>query len=85
MGVSCHNEKELKHAVELDADYVSLSPVKLTQSHIENIACLGWQEFQKLSENTSLPVFALGGLKENDLEQAKSMGAFGIAAISAWW
>ncbi|MGD9258525.1 MAG: thiamine phosphate synthase, partial [Gammaproteobacteria bacterium] len=32
-----------------------------------------------------LPVYALGGLNESDLEAAWDAGAIGVAGISAFW
>lgn len=81
---SCHNEDELRKAAQLQADFVVLSPVQDTKSHPE-AAAMGWRQFSVMTENFSLPVFALGGLSEDDLEKAWSCGAQGIAAISAFW
>jgi 8-oxo-dGTP diphosphatase len=81
---SCHNEDELSQAEALRADFVVLSPVQITASHPEARA-LGWQQFTAMVENSSLPVFALGGLSGDDIEKAWSCGAQGVAAISAFW
>lgn len=81
---SCHNEAELLKAEKLQADFVVLSPVQKTASHPEATA-IGWQQFANMVENVSMPVFALGGLSENDLGQAWLSGAQGIAAIGAFW
>jgi 8-oxo-dGTP diphosphatase len=81
---SCHNEEELLKAEKLQADFVVLSPVQKTASHPEASA-IGWTRFARMIENTSMPVFALGGLSEEDLERAWLSGAQGVAAISAFW
>jgi 8-oxo-dGTP diphosphatase len=81
---SCHNEEELLKAEKLRADFVVLSPVQKTASHPETPA-MGWPQFANMVENVSMPVFALGGLSESDLEKAWLSGAHGIAAISAFW
>jgi 8-oxo-dGTP diphosphatase len=81
---SCHNIDELLQAEALQADFVVLSPVRKTASHPE-VQALGWQQFTALVENISVPVFALGGLSEDDMEKAWSCGAQGVAAISAFW
>jgi len=81
---SCHCEEELLKAEELQADFAVLSPVQRTASHPEAEA-MGWQQFSTMIENVSLPVFALGGLSENDIEKAWLSGAQGVAAISAFW
>ena len=81
---SCHNVEELKRALQLKADFVVLSPVQPTASHPE-MQALGWQQFASMLENISVPVYALGGVSEGDMETAWSHGAQGIAAISAFW
>lgn len=81
---SCHNAEELQRAVQLNSDFVVLSPVQPTTSHPE-MQALGWQQFSAMLEGVSVPVYALGGVSENDMETAWSYGAQGIAAISAFW
>ena len=81
---SCHNNDELRKAEALQFDFVVLSPVQKTASHPEAQA-LGWQQFTGMVENISVPVFALGGLSEDDVETAWICGAQGVAAISAFW
>jgi 8-oxo-dGTP diphosphatase len=81
---SCHNMEELLLASKLNADFVVLSPVQKTASH-PDMPAMGWQQFSNLIENISIPVYALGGVSENDLEAAWQHGAQGIAAISALW
>ena len=84
VAASCHNAIELTQAEKLGLDFVVLSPVKLTKSH-ENAATLGWQKFGNLIENIEIPVYALGGMTQNDLAVALSCGARGIAMQRAIW
>lgn len=84
LSVSCHNASELKMAEELGADFVFLSPVKTTTSHPE-AELLGWQAFAALVETVNVPVFALGGMRADDILQARRSGAQGVAAISSLW
>ncbi len=81
---SCHNMEELILAIKLNADFVVLSPVQKTASH-PDMPAMGWRQFSNLIENISVPVYALGGVSENDLEAAWQHGGQGIAAISALW
>lgn len=81
---SCHNKEELLKAKQLNADFLVLSPVQKTASHPETEA-MGWSRFSDLIENIAVPVYALGGVSEDDLETAWQCGAQGIAAISALW
>ena len=84
IGASCHNRDELTRAQELNLDFAVLSPVKHTSSHPGAVP-LGWEGFQRLADQTALPIYALGGMERGDLAQAKRAGAQGIAAIRGLW
>ena len=55
LGVSCHNEHEMAQAERIGADYIFLSPVKMTKSFPEKNP-LGWDQFSRLCQKTNLPV-----------------------------
>jgi 8-oxo-dGTP diphosphatase len=84
VAASCHNEATLRHAETTGANFVVLSPVKPTKSH-PNIPYLGWDRFQAMCVTTSLPVYALGGLRLEDLVQARQHGAQGVSMIRGLW
>lgn len=79
-GASCHNAEELFAAEQLGLDFVVLGPVQPTLSHPE-LSPLGWRRFATLIRDYSLPVYALGGLRQEDLPTAQEMGAHGIAMM----
>ncbi|MEZ0232167.1 MAG: Nudix family hydrolase [Methylophilaceae bacterium] len=83
-GASCHHTADLEAAARLGVDFVVLSPVMNTQSHPE-VVPLGWAAFSKLIEGYTLPVYALGGLSNEDLQQAWISGAHGIAMQRSVW
>ena len=84
VSASCHNAEELKTAEKLGLDFVVLSLVKKTTSHPQAEA-LGWEQFEQLSDQMSIPVYALGGLNTTDVEEAWCRGAQGVASISGFW
>ncbi len=84
LGASCHNREELELAQRMGVDYVLLSPVLPTTSHPQHVP-LGWEVFAELAGQNSVPVFALGGVRQQDLSVARKNGAAGIAGISVWW
>ena len=84
VSASAHNALELAHAEKLGLDFVVLSPVQATQSHL-NARPLGWQNFATLINELTVPVYALGGMTLNDLPQALTVGARGIAMQRAIW
>ena len=81
-GASCHNKKEVIKAARLNLDYIFISPIKNVAN--KNPA-LGWEEFSNLAKLFPGPIFALGGLKQEDLNIAKENGAQGIAGISGFF
>lgn len=81
---SCHTRDELVRAEQLGFDFVLLSPVMATLSH-PDAEPLGWERFHALLGDYSLPVYALGGMQPQFLEQAWKHGAHGIAMQRAIW
>ncbi|WP_175772862.1 thiamine phosphate synthase [Paraburkholderia phenazinium] len=84
ISAACHNEREVLHAKDLGIDFVTVSPVLPTASH-PGAPALGWQRFAEVASCATMPVFALGGLTDTDLNLAISNGAHGIAAIRSLW
>ena len=81
---SCHNSDELRRAQALGCDFALLSPVLPTQSH-PGASHLGWENFAAMAAGSSIPVYALGGLKRTDTETAWRHGAHGIALLRQAW
>lgn len=84
VAASCHTPAQLEHAVSLGLDFVVVSPVRATSSHPE-ARPLGLTGLRELTEQSPIPVYALGGMQVNDLTVAFQYGAQGIAAISGLW
>ena len=83
-GASCHNAVELARARDLGLDFVVLGPVAATPSH-RDAQPLGWQDFSRLIRDYPLPVYALGGLRANQLEEAWRHGAHGVSLQRDAW
>ncbi len=84
LAASCHSIEELEKAITLHADFALLSPVAKTASH-PHAEPLGWQRFGELVADLPLPIFALGGMTEKDIDTAREHGGQGIAAIGGLW
>ncbi len=84
VAVSCHSSEELARAAQIGADLAMLGPVKPTTSHPSQPA-IGWDRFANLIRDIGLPVYALGGLSQDDLPHALASRAQGIAGISGLW
>ena len=88
MGASCHNLQELLQAERIGADFACLGPVYRTESHAEQTP-LGLKLFAEWMSQCRLPVYALGGMGQqdiaSDIEAVRLAGGQGIAGISAFW
>lgn len=83
VGASCHTAAEIARAGELGLDYALLSPVMATPTHPEHPG-LGWPEFARRGTGNTLPLFALGGMRETLRDSACLHGAHGIALMRGW-
>lgn len=84
VAASCHNTYELQHACRIGINFAVLSPVCPTPSHADR-PVLGWDRFASLVRDSTIPVFALGGLCNDDLQRAWEAGAQGISMIRGLW
>jgi 8-oxo-dGTP diphosphatase len=81
---SCHCAADLRRAEALGCDFALLSPVLPTQSH-PGAPHLGWDAFAAIAADSSIPVYALGGLTHEDMRCAWQHGAHGIALLRQAW
>ena len=84
LSASCHNAQELERAQQLNCDFALLSTVRKTQSH-PGVEAKGWYDFNRLSRQTRLPLYALGGVGRKDFSLARYQGAIGVAGIGDFW
>lgn len=77
---ACHDLVSLQRAQQLGFDAVTLSPVLKTQTHPDAVV-LGWESFADYAKTCDIPVFALGGLTQSDLQLAQHNHAYGVAGI----
>ncbi len=84
VAASVHSRAEIERAAELQLDFVIAGPVQKTATHPHDRP-LGWNAFAGMITNSSVPVYALGGMRASDLATAMSYGAHGIASLSAVW
>ena len=83
VAASCHTAAELAHALAIGVDFVVVSPVLPTTSH-PGAATLGWTGLRALTEQATVPVYALGGMRPEHLDLAYQHGAQGIAVRGVW-
>lgn len=81
VSATCYSPGELFKAQRLDLDFIFIGPVLMNSLSNEQPA-LGWPAFQSLVGRVNIPVYAIGGLSDKDLELAREYGAQGIASTS---
>jgi thiamine-phosphate pyrophosphorylase len=83
IGASTHSLQEAKHAERSGANFILFGPVHFTPSKAGYGAPQGLQALRTIVDNTSLPVYAIGGIKPENIESAMTVGIRGVALISA--
>lgn len=78
VAASTHRRDEIERAAELILDFVVLGAVKETRSHAGQLP-IGWKQFGVLVHAAPIPVYAIGGLCEQDRAEAEALGAHGLA------
>jgi 8-oxo-dGTP diphosphatase len=80
VGASCHTLEDLRRAEAIGCDFAVLGPIAATPTHPEAMP-LGWDGFAAMREEVALPIYAIGGMRIEDIALARAHGAQGIAAI----
>lgn len=82
IGRSTHGIDEAVEAEKAGADFITFGPVFETPSKRQYGKPLGLDMLQKAAGSVSLPVFAIGGIKQESIRDIMAAGAYGIALIS---
>ncbi len=83
IGVSTHSLSEALMAQSQGTDFITLGPIYHTESKAQYGAPLGIDMIKRVRETIEIPVFAIGGIKINNIRPLLEAGAYGIAMISA--
>ncbi len=82
IGVSAHNVEEAVQAEKNGADYLGAGAVFSTASKAD-VTSLSIESLKEICEAVSIPVVAIGGISEENMDQLKGTGISGVAVISA--
>ncbi|HLF85849.1 MAG TPA: thiamine phosphate synthase [Nitrospiria bacterium] len=83
IGVSAHSLSEALMAQSQGADFITLGPIYHTESKAAYGAPLGIEMIKKVRGEIDIPIFAIGGLRVDNIGPLIEAGAFGIAMISS--
>jgi thiamine-phosphate pyrophosphorylase len=83
IGYSAHSSDEACQAAAEGADFLTIGPVYQTPSKAAYGKPLGLSVLPATVARISIPVFALGGVKQSCIADVLAAGASGIALISA--
>jgi thiamine-phosphate pyrophosphorylase len=83
IGVSTHNLDEAQAAADGGADFVVFGPVFFTPSKAAYGEPVGLDALRAVRAAVKLPLLAIGGIKQANLEPVLAAGADGVAVISA--
>lgn len=82
LGQSVHSVDSARTSQRLGCHYLLLGPVFDPLSKKAYTTPLGLRTLQQVVQESSIPVFALGGLDESRAEEVFATGAVGVAGIS---
>lgn len=83
VGVSTHNETQVKRALEVGADYIGVGPMFQTTTKKDVEKSEGVEFLRWVSQNVSLPFVTIGGINHTTIEEIFKNGGQTIAMISA--
>lgn len=81
IGISTHSPEEAAAQLRAGADYVTLSPIFLTDSKPGYGPALGLEALAAAAASTTGPIVALGGIGPHNAVECLAAGASGIAVM----
>ncbi len=82
IGVSTHNAEQVTQATHDGADYLGFGPIFPTETKSNHDPVVGIAGLKHIRGLTSLPVFAIGGIAADVVQDLCDAGANGVAVAS---
>jgi thiamine-phosphate pyrophosphorylase len=83
VGVSTHNDEQVRIANRTSADYIAVGPVFATGTKIDAEAMIGLEGLRRARALTGKPIVAIGGITRENARSVIEAGADSVAVISA--
>jgi thiamine-phosphate pyrophosphorylase len=83
IGMSTHTPEQVLAATAGRPDYLGFGPVFMPGSKMDHDPIVGIEGLRAVRRLTALPIFAIGGITLDEVENVISAGANGVAVISA--
>lgn len=82
IGISTHSLKEARAAKSSGADYIGIGPIFKSKTR-EKLIPIGLSVLKTVNKNIDIPVFAIGGISLNNINEVKKIGVNRVAVISS--
>jgi thiamine-phosphate pyrophosphorylase len=83
VGVSTHNDEQVRIANETSTDYVAVGPVFATGTKANAEPVIGLEGVRRTRALTKKPIVAIGGITRANAQSVADAGADSVAVISA--
>lgn len=83
VGVSTHNEVQVRLANKTDADYIAVGPVFATGTKLDAEPVIGLDGVRRARALTAKPIVAIGGITQANARSVIETGADSVAVIGA--
>jgi len=83
IGLSTHNADQVRAASAARPDYLGFGPIFTPGSKADHDPVVGVDGLRAIRPLTTLPIFAIGGIHQDQVGEVMRAGADGVAVISA--
>ncbi|MFN6039618.1 MAG: thiamine phosphate synthase [Bacteroidota bacterium] len=82
VGGTANTCEDIGELINNNVDYIGLGPLRFTSTKEKLSPILGiegYQQILRLNQNTTTPIFAIGGIIPEDVNSLLSVGVYGVA------
>ncbi len=83
IGLSTHTTDQVREAAFLKPDYIGFGPIFSTSTKADHDPVVGIEGLRAARALTTLPMFAIGGIRPDTVGDIMTAGVDGVAVISA--